>query len=126
VSLSSPARPALERCLFIGGEDSHTVFEAEVIGAILALDIARASPRVTSITIFLDNQAAIRALTCPHPQLGQQFLETFHSELLSLRKLRKTLQVHIAWVPGHEGIEGNEATDECAKRAASSESMALH
>jgi hypothetical protein len=32
--------------------DEHTVFESEVVGAILALDIIKGTPRLTDVDIF--------------------------------------------------------------------------
>ena len=40
--------------MHMGAADEHTVFEAEVTGAILALDIIRATPRLTSADIFME------------------------------------------------------------------------
>lgn len=72
------------RRLYLGNDRNHTVFEGEVIGAILALDIIRACPRATAATIMLDNQAAIRALSSGRGKAGQYLLDLFHAELGSL------------------------------------------
>jgi hypothetical protein len=45
--------------------EEHTVFEAELIGLILGLDLIRSVPRLCSTTILIDNQAAIRTVARP-------------------------------------------------------------
>ncbi|KAJ7687844.1 hypothetical protein B0H17DRAFT_1299973, partial [Mycena rosella] len=65
------------RTKHLGTEDEHTVFESEVAGAILALDIVKSTPRLTSVDIFTDCQPAITALTAPKPQPGQYLLAAF-------------------------------------------------
>lgn len=49
----------------------------------------------------------------------------FHTSLARLRSSRRSLRIHLHWVPGHEGIEGGERADEEAKRAAQGESTPL-
>lgn len=48
------------KCLTSGGE--HIVFESEVAGAILALDIVSSTPWLTNVNIFMDCQVP----TCNH------------------------------------------------------------
>jgi ribonuclease HI len=110
---------------YLGSAADHTVFEGEVVGAILAMDIAKTTPRHSNrLVILLDNQAAIQALHANRPQPGQYLLRTFHAQLNSLLKTRPNLRgkVHLAWIPGHEGVEGNEAVDAEAKSAAQGDS----
>ncbi|KAJ7216775.1 hypothetical protein B0H12DRAFT_1000526, partial [Mycena haematopus] len=92
-----------------------TVFEAEVVGLILAVLLISLIPRLCSATILIDNQAAIRAVASPRPQPGQHLVRLFHKTLARLQKRRRTFKLHIAWIPGHMGVEGNEAVDEEAK-----------
>jgi ribonuclease HI len=97
----------------------HTVFESEVAGAILALDIIGSTPRLTSADIFMDCQPAIIALSsAPKPQPGQYLIEAFHAAHRRLLRARKSLEIRLHWVPAHVGIAGNEAVDERAKEAA--------
>jgi ribonuclease HI len=113
------------RRVYLGTMEEHTVFEAELIGLILGLDLIRSVPRLCSATILIDNQAAIRAVARPRPQPGQYLVRLFHRTLDALRRQRRTLKLCIPWVPGHQDIEGNEAADEEAKRAAQGDSSAL-
>lgn len=106
------------RRLHLGSDRDHTVFEAEVCGAILGLDLIRATPRATRATLFIDCQAAISAIKQPKAQYGQYLLDTFRNELQRLRKARQTLRLDIHWVPGHEDVSANEWVDTEAKTAA--------
>ncbi|KAJ7719447.1 hypothetical protein DFH07DRAFT_972947 [Mycena maculata] len=80
--------------------EEHTVFEAELDGLIPCLLLIAETPRLCSATVFIDNQAAIRA--------------TLHD----LQWKRHTFKLHVAWNPGHKDVEGNEAVDAEAKKAA--------
>ncbi|OGE47295.1 hypothetical protein PENARI_c051G09258 [Penicillium arizonense] len=71
------------------------------------------------ITIFTDNQAAIRACASPGRSSGQQFLRRIIRVIDRLRSLRYT--VRIPWVPGHAGVCGNERADVLARQAATEE-----
>jgi ribonuclease HI len=113
------------RTKHLGPLAEHTVFESEVTGAILALDIVGSIPRLREVDIFMDCQPAIHALTSPKPQPGQYLLVLFHTLLRRLNRTRSTLQVRLHWVPAHTGIAGNEAVDELAKEAALGSSTAL-
>jgi ribonuclease HI len=84
------------------------VFEAELLGTILALDIIQKARRITDATILLDNQAAIRSLQLRRPRPGQYLVNEFYSQLDSLLSSKPDLTIHIGWIPGHEGNNGNE------------------
>jgi ribonuclease HI len=106
------------RRVYLGTEAKHTVFEAEVVGLILCLLLIGSIPRLCSATALIDNQAAIRAVANPRPQPGQHLIQLFHKTLADLKRRRRTFRLHIAWIPGHRDIEGNEAVDAEAKAAA--------
>ncbi|KAJ3489883.1 hypothetical protein NLI96_g1810 [Meripilus lineatus] len=102
----------------LGSGRDHTVFEGEVDGMILGLDLLASIPRVTKATILLDNQAAIQATENQPAKPGQFLIDLFHTAFERLLAKRRTLKLHIAWVPGHEGVKGNEKGDGGAKKAA--------
>jgi hypothetical protein len=68
-------REGAKRTKHLGMQDEHTVFKAEVAGAILALDIIKGTPCLTDVDIFTDCQPAIAVLSSPRPQPGQQLLK---------------------------------------------------
>jgi ribonuclease HI len=113
------------RTKHLGTAAEHTVFDSEVTGAILALDIVASTPRAREVDIFMDCQPAITALTAPKPQPGQYLIATFHAVLRRLLRARATLKVRLHWVPAHIGIAGNEAVDARAKEAALGSSSPL-
>jgi ribonuclease HI len=74
-----------EQCTkYLGTNSEHTVFEAEVCGAILALDIVTGTPPLTSVDVFMDCQPAITALSSPKTQPGKYLLAAFHALLARL------------------------------------------
>ncbi|CDO75194.1 hypothetical protein BN946_scf184794.g1, partial [Trametes cinnabarina] len=101
----------------LGSEDEHIVFEGELAGMILALDVIESEPRVTRANILLDNKAAIRAVSKRRPRPGQQLVELFHKRLRHLKAKRRSLAITVVWVPGHKGVAGNERADMEAKDA---------
>ncbi|KAI5895237.1 uncharacterized protein SCHCODRAFT_02441758, partial [Schizophyllum commune H4-8] len=96
----------------------RTVFEAELVGASLAVDIIASTKRLTKAAILLDSQAAIQALRGSGTKAGQQLVYEFWERIHRLRAARRTLSLTVAWVPGHVGVEGNERVDAEAKAAA--------
>ncbi|PBK62113.1 hypothetical protein ARMSODRAFT_861600, partial [Armillaria solidipes] len=103
-----------------------TVFESELTGASLALDIISATPRLTKAHILLDSLAAIGAIQTRETKSGRHLVEEFYRRLTQLKKKRRTLQITVMWIPGHREIEGNELADAEAKKAAEGSSTPLH
>ena len=104
----------------LGKVEKHTVFEAELVGMLLGLQLIKNSRlRNLAHAVGVDNQAAIRCLTSkldkPGHYLAAQVLE-------AATKLKKTMgkkfSLSLRWTAGHIGIPGNEEVDEEAKAAA--------
>ncbi|KAJ2900039.1 RNA-directed DNA polymerase from transposon X-element [Zalerion maritima] len=87
------------------------VFDGEAEGARHGLMRAyRAYPGCV-IHVCLDNTAVIQGLTGEIPESSQD-------AFIAFQKLATTATVQVHWVPGHEGIKGNEEADRLAKEGA--------
>ena len=104
---------------YMGRDATSTVYVAELHGINLALTMAAvevdASAYQRHITIFADNQAAIRSLTRPEGRWGAYILKQIAARIESLQEKGNTVVVR--WIPSPDGIEGNEAADIAAKEA---------
>lgn len=91
------------------------VFQAETTGIIRCCsEITDNSLFEQPIHIFIDSQAAIKALA------KNRFTSALTLECRdALDSLSSKSQVTLIWVPGHRGIEGNEAADGLARLASS-------
>ena len=69
----------------LGPISQHTVFEGELVGVILTLELLRSVPAsATTAMIALDNQATISAVANNARQLGQYLLDEIHAQLRAL------------------------------------------
>ncbi|PNF38780.1 hypothetical protein B7P43_G12820 [Cryptotermes secundus] len=88
-----------------------TVFQAEVyaIKACIMENLDR-NYRNRKIYLLSDSQAALKALD--KHQIKSKLVWDCHQTLMELAKHKS---VQLIWVPGHEGIDGNEAAAQLAK-----------
>ena len=109
----------------LGPLTRHTTYEAEVVGVLLVLELIHREHSVSSATIRLDNQAVIQALGGHSAKPAQALLNLVHegsndwltSNSNSNSSGQRQLGIH--WISGHDGVHGNERTDEEARRAVS-------
>ncbi|KAF8529773.1 hypothetical protein BU17DRAFT_22646, partial [Hysterangium stoloniferum] len=104
---------AIRKC--IGKAKYHAAFEAQSIGAILAVHIAGRGWRGKDITIVIDEKGAITTLMVEKADLGQCILPSFHEKIQAKKGFSERL-VKMRWVPGHKGLMGNEREDTEAKK----------
>ena len=110
---------------YLRSDKEHNVYTAEVTGFELAAEIALASPRTyTRCVIYADSKAAIQGIDKPNKQSGQAILISAITKIQSFIQQRQ-MSTEIKWVPGHEGVRGNEEADETAKEAANQRVMNL-
>ena len=107
-----------DRCSF-KLPDNTSVFQAE-IEALYQASIGLEGSSKLQITFFSDSQAALKALE--NPTIKSKTVQKCFNEL---QKLGSNNVVKLCWIPGHQGIEGNEVADELARRGAMSDSPAL-
>ena len=68
--------------------------------------------------IFTDNQAAIQACAAPGRSSGQYILRQISQLAAQLQE--RGWNIQLQWLPGHEGVYGNERADALAKDATGS------
>ena len=118
--------PLGRQAVHIGSPATHTVYAAELRGIEMALTqicntfgpTSQCSHRAYTAIIFTDNQAAIQACSAPGRSSGQYILSEITRTASQLQECGWDIQLY--WLPGHEGIHGNECADTLAKEAANS------
>ena len=103
--------------LYMGTENEHTVFKAELAAA------ARGSKLLnmeldTRFTIALDNQAAIQTTRREKMISGQYLVNALHHQADGITRFTPGKNITLRWVSGNKGVAGNKRADEEAKAAA--------
>lgn len=105
------------RC-HLGSDKEHTVYEGECVGQSMAVElIQKEEGPVRTVLILTDNQASIRALNIFSAGPGHDIVDKVVKGIGRLNKSHEGIQVAVMWVPGHQGVAGNEAADREAKKA---------
>ena len=122
--MGAAAVSPLTRCTklaYMGGNETSTVYAAELQAIRLALQIAdedaERGNKKDRLIIFTDNQAAIRTFQKATGRSGAYIVADAIQLIDKLQGDRET-RVELIWVPAQTGILGNEAADRAAKRAA--------
>ncbi|KAE9389330.1 hypothetical protein BT96DRAFT_835032 [Gymnopus androsaceus JB14] len=102
----------------LGKETEHEVFKGESVGPSLGLELLKKERSVSTVSLWIDNTAAISATGSMASGPAHYLMDHFHSLYSRLKQHHPNLMIMVGWVPGHEGVEGNEAADEEAKEAA--------
>jgi len=109
----------------MGSKKLHTVFEAEVLGPLLATKLILKETHVRLAIIGANSQAMLLVIRCTGGTPGQYLLDTLHGGMEAVRAKHASIDIELRWTPGHAGIVGNKRADEEAKRAALGDSSTL-
>ena len=85
----------------LGPATEHTVYEAECAAMALGVYSIKGKQNVKSVTINVDNQAAIIASTDRKQGPGKYILDIFHEQVNALRRRNNNMRLKIRWSPGH-------------------------
>ncbi|KAF5370505.1 hypothetical protein D9615_010347 [Tricholomella constricta] len=105
----------------LGSAKSHTVYEGECVGALMGLKLIQRERDVPAASMYIDNQASIRASGLMVPKPGHYIMDAFHEDLIETRRKHRWLRLTVHWIPGHSKNKGNDQADELAKEAAKGE-----
>ena len=111
---------------YLGASSSHTVYEAELVGIILAAHLLKAERGGQEAEIGVDSQAAMDALNLNKPTPSHYLVDEARKMLKAVKVQHPTTKLLVRWIPGHMGIEGNELADSEAKKAASGDGSPPH
>ncbi len=105
----------------LGTARDWTVHAAELVAINKAIEILGteengvAEDQEGLYTIVSDSQSAIQAISNPSARPGQAIVQRILQGVEALRTRR--IKIHLLWIPGHSGNDGNAAADLLAKEA---------
>jgi ribonuclease HI len=108
----------------LGSEKRHVVYDAELVGAMLALHLLSEERNVRKAWIGIDNQAVLLALSSTTVKSAPHLIIAIAELAQKLTRTHGGLSISTTWVPAHEGVPGNELADIAAKEAARGTSSA--
>jgi len=94
------------------------VYDAEIFAIYKALEIGndRVDIETLDIWVFSDSQAVLKGLAKGQNRANRALYGKIYNIAKNIRE--KGVNIHLEWVPGHEGIYGNEKADQAAKHGA--------
>ncbi len=107
------------RRFYLGTDKEHEVYKGEVAGLAIAIQILYKWPKVTRVTIYINNSATIQATQLRQAALSHYLIDEVHRGLEMVMKKHRGAKIQLQWIPAHAGVPGNEAADEEAKKAVS-------
>jgi ribonuclease HI len=100
--------------LHLGSLKEHMMYEAEIVGGVLAAqlmkEIANTNPG-TEVTHYMDSQSIIKTLT------SKYLIDSYQRQVTSIHEM-KGLKIVLRWISAHLEVAGNEAVDEAVKEVA--------
>ena len=86
----------------------------------MAVHLAANVPPGCAVSIYVDNQSTLTAITSPPNGPGSHVVEALNETMKLIATKRPVLAKRITfhWISSHSGVEGNETADRLAKEAA--------
>jgi ribonuclease HI len=101
-----------------GSEAQFNVYTAELTAVHLAIKLLGNHVEYRTCRIYIDSQAAIRAIDRPRRKSGQSIIRDILDSIDEITNKLPHLRFEVIWISGHTEIEGNELVDAEAKKAA--------
>ncbi|QRV80550.1 Reverse transcriptase from transposon X-element protein [Ceratobasidium sp. AG-Ba] len=104
--------------VYLGSDEEHEVYEAEIVGLQLGLRLLETERwPMEDAAIFMDNQAVLRTLMAGKTKQLLNMFADLSSILHRVTRKHDGVRIEARWIPGHEGVGGNEKADEAARAA---------
>ncbi|KAJ1300876.1 hypothetical protein OPQ81_002514 [Rhizoctonia solani] len=109
--------PVLAR-KYVGTDKEHEVYEGEIVGLLLGLELLAREKEVLRAVTFIDNQAVLQTLLAGRTKKLGHLYGQLDGAIHAARVSNPGIRLDTRWIPGYAGVEGNEKADEAAKQAA--------
>ena len=106
----------------LGSSTRHSVYEAEIVGLILAAHLLFSLLSYHLASCAADNTACLLAIRNRRPHPAHYLVDELLRNLDAVKRRHPGAKLTLRWIPGHRDLEGNERADQEAKRAARAES----
>jgi len=84
---------------FMGSEDRHMVFKAELPGMSMAVELIKNERQIRTLTLGVDSQAALRAIRNRRATPGQYLVESFHEQIKAVQRKHPGIKIMLRWRP---------------------------
>ena len=106
----------------LGASTRHTVYEAELVGLLLAAHLLLGLLSFHVASCAADNTACLRAIRNRRPHPAHYLVDELLHDLDKMKRRHPGARLTLRWIPGHRDLEGNERADLEAKKAARGDS----
>jgi ribonuclease HI len=106
------------RKFFLGPASSYGIYEAELVGMLLALELIRSSHHTHLASIVTNSQAALTTSQGHTNGCADYLVQAIATLTCRVKRKHPGIRISIWWIPSHSGVLGNKLADATAKAAA--------